>query len=83
MELRREKCPIITVIRVSNQRTNDDGALEQQCSRCQEWWPADLEFFYSAGHGKLMAMCKACYLENRYPGGRSAKQYRAREASHH
>ena len=60
------------------QRIDEDGELEQKCSQCQDWWPADLQFFYSAGHGKLMSVCKACYLESRYPGGRSTKRYQER-----
>lgn len=36
---------------------------EKFCPRCKELWPADLEFFYSAGKRKLTAWCKACYLE--------------------
>jgi RNase P subunit RPR2 len=52
-------------------RINEDCDLEKYCSGCQEWWPADTEFFYSAGDGKLGNICKACYLEKRYPNGRS------------
>lgn len=50
--------------------------LEKRCTRCQDYWPADSEFFY-ANRGKsdgLGGTCKACYLENRYPDGRRQPQ---------
>jgi hypothetical protein len=39
--------------------------LEKLCRRCDEWWPADLEFFFSDPSGKagLFYCCKACYRE--------------------
>lgn len=45
-------------------RTTDDGS-EKFCTRCMEWWPADLEFFYSdpGGAAGLNHCCKACYRE--------------------
>lgn len=41
--------------------------LEKKCSRCDEYWPADNEFFYSAPSKRdgLNDWCKACYIENR------------------
>ena len=38
---------------------------EKQCTRCGEWWPADLEFFHASTKGKagLNYQCKACYRE--------------------
>jgi RNase P subunit RPR2 len=59
------------------ERINEDGEKEKYCPSCDEWWPADKEFFFSGGHGDLMARCKACYLERRYPNGRS-KKYKER-----
>jgi RNase P subunit RPR2 len=60
-------------------RFNEDyDAFERECSRCREWWPADKEFFFSGGHGALMTICKACYLQRRYPNGRSAMHYQER-----
>lgn len=56
-------------------RMEDDG-LYKRCSRCKDYWPADSEFFYS-NHGTpdgLNPWCKACYLENRYPEGRTIKE---------
>jgi hypothetical protein len=53
------------------QRTQD--GLEKFCNGCQEYWPADSEFFYAnRNHADgLGNSCKACYLEKRYPNGRS------------
>lgn len=59
----------ISVLQVG-QRLDEDGELEKYCPGCNEWWPADSEFFYSSGHGKLAKLCKACYLE-KYKAGRS------------
>lgn len=39
---------------------------EKRCSKCREWWPADLEFFHAnpnGGHLGLNYQCKACYEE--------------------
>jgi hypothetical protein len=38
---------------------------EKLCTRCVEWWPADLEFFYADPDGAagLFYCCKACYQE--------------------
>lgn len=38
---------------------------EKLCTRCNELWPADLEFFYSdpGGLAGLFYCCKACYRE--------------------
>ena len=55
-------------------RINEDGEREKFCPRCKEWWPADKEFFYSNGHRGLHSLCKACYIENRWPNGRSKEQ---------
>ena len=58
-----------------NFRINEDGELEKFCPRCEEWWPADREFWYTtgpAGKGKLHSWCKACYQEVRNPRRRKA-----------
>lgn len=50
-----------------NFRAGEDGAPEKRCSKCNEWWPADLEFFY-ANRGKpgdLSDWCHACYADHR------------------
>ena len=41
--------------------------LEKYCKRCNEYWPADSEFFYTAPSKRdgLNDWCKACYNENR------------------
>ena len=49
-------------------RVNEDGEAEQYCAKCDEWWPADKEFFYPH-----FATCKACYLEAKYARRRAAK----------
>lgn len=42
-----------------------DGEREKLCTRCNEWWPADEEFFYKdpTGAAGLFYCCKACYAE--------------------
>jgi hypothetical protein len=49
---------------------HEEGQLEKRCGRCQEWWPADLEFFYPKKDGPagLHSLCKACYGEPRKDG---------------
>lgn len=44
-----------------------DTGQEKLCTKCDEWWPADIEFFYASGGGigKLSHCCKACYEERR------------------
>jgi len=41
--------------------------LERRCSICQEFWPADTEFFWSTpgAPSGLHCWCKACYTERR------------------
>ena len=38
---------------------------EVKCHKCQQYWPADTEFFYSGEtkRGGLAEWCKACYEE--------------------
>lgn len=38
--------------------------LEKRCSKCQEYWPADTEFF-SPNNGGLHAHCKGCQAEKK------------------
>jgi len=57
-------------------RTTIDGQ-EKFCTRCDEWWPADIEFFFSdpGGVGGLFYCCKACFAEYklaRRGGGRES-----------
>jgi hypothetical protein len=54
-------------MRVKPPKHADDPELGRVrwCPRCAEYWPADLEFFYSHGRGYLAAWCKACYLARR------------------
>lgn len=35
---------------------------ERQCPKCLEFWPYDLEFWFSNGK-RLSSWCKACYEE--------------------
>ena len=54
---------------MGKERLDGDGQLERQCTKCDEWWPADKEFFYTTGANKesgrdeLHPWCKACYQE--------------------
>lgn len=56
------------VSRFAHLRSGPDGR-EKYCAKCDEWWPADLEFFYSdpRGGGGLFSCCKACYHEHHRP----------------
>jgi hypothetical protein len=36
---------------------NTELGLERQCSTCDEWWPADREFFFTHW------LCRACEYE--------------------
>jgi len=40
-----------------------EGQLEKRCRGCNEYWPADTEFFYrhSTGADGLQSYCKACH----------------------
>lgn len=59
---------------------------EKLCNKCGEWWPADLEFFYSEpkAAGGLYYACKACYREVLAPDYRkqfvASQQPRATDA---
>ncbi len=54
---------------IANEREiiNEDGELERQCAKCEEWWPADPEFFHrNPRHPRgLHIYCKACMSEAR------------------
>lgn len=39
--------------------------VERYCPRCDEYWPADTEFFHSRPGGLLDAWCRACSNEYR------------------
>jgi hypothetical protein len=60
-----------TMVRMLANGTLDYDETEDQlikrCSTCRDYWPADSEFFYTAGNtpDRLHSMCKACYLERR------------------
>lgn len=49
---------------ISTIRSGADGQ-EKRCSRCQEWWPADREFFHGCCTKPLglADWCRACYGE--------------------
>lgn len=48
-----------------------DGDLYKRCSGCQDYWPADTEFFFAKKDGDgIDNTCRACYMERRYPNGR-------------
>lgn len=48
-------------------RRSPEGDLEKRCSKCREYFPATLEFFYREykDHDTLYAWCKACYCAYR------------------
>ncbi|MEQ4538046.1 MAG: hypothetical protein ABN479_03785 [Billgrantia sp.] len=41
---------------------NTEIGPQRLCSKCNEWWPDDAEFFYQS-NGKSRQPCKACYAE--------------------
>lgn len=61
-------------IKSGKYRHAEDGSLERHCNKCDEYWPADSEFFFSAGSkgDGLTNWCKACYVEWRFPESRGA-----------
>lgn len=50
---------------------------EKYCRRCDEWWPADTEFFFRNMKTKdgLGYTCKACFFDS--PTYRTRKAYKA------
>ena len=42
-----------------------ESGTEKLCRRCNEWWPADTEFFTRDryGAGGLFYCCRACYRD--------------------
>ncbi|WP_137860765.1 hypothetical protein [Variovorax sp. 3P27G3] len=61
---------MLTATHVPHPRLREtiDG-LEKLCAKCEEWWPADREFFFSDPEGvhRLFYCCKACYREQLDP----------------
>ena len=49
---------------------------EKYCPKCDEWWPADTEFFFShpSGVAGLFYCCKACYREKLDPRRKAPTQ---------
>ncbi len=47
---------------MKKERIDENDELERYCPRCDEWWPADKEFFYSSGP-RLNSYCKVCYQQ--------------------
>ncbi|SAI74603.1 Uncharacterised protein [Bordetella ansorpii] len=60
---------------MARKTTETELGTEAQCARCQEFWPADGDFFYTS-NGKLHSWCKACY-----DARRTAKRAAARTAA--
>lgn len=52
-----------------------DGELHKRCSKCREYWPADSQFFYASASKDdgLICWCKACYIDWRWPLGRTVR----------
>lgn len=48
-------------------------------NRCGEFWPADLEFWYSEGKRGFSVWCKACYREWRNERNRKRRTERHAE----
>ena len=51
-----------------------EAGLEKLCAKCASYWPMDTEFWFpvrSASDG-LHNWCRACYVAQRWPDGRTA-----------
>ena len=35
------------------------------CTRCEEEWPKDAEFWYFSADGKVLGHCRACWAERK------------------
>ena len=55
----------MTTSTVSRRYSPDMDCTEKRCTRCGDWWPDDIDFFYSNGHDGLMTECRACYKTRR------------------
>lgn len=55
----------ITQDRAPKRRETELGP-EKRCTKCDEWWPADKEFFFTQRHSSdgLFYCCIACYYEH-------------------
>lgn len=53
---------------------------ERRCTKCNEYWPEDSEFFYSS-KGKIQQPCKACYVELPSRKVRKANQVKAQRVT--
>lgn len=57
----------------------DYEQIEKRCSKCGDWWPADLEFFHRSNGNGLNSWCKACCSERkaeRYQENKLARSLR-------
>ena len=59
-----------------------DIGLEQQCSSCGDWWPADAEFFYVRADRRrqLASVCRACTVHYQRHYNRRRRQERTNAA---
>jgi len=53
----------------------DFGVQVKRCTTCDDWFPADDEFFYKSSRMRdgLLNVCKVCWLENRKRSERSRR----------
>lgn len=51
--------------------------IERLCTRCQEFWPRDAEFWFLRADGRVLGHCKACFYELRRAKRDRAKQRQA------
>lgn len=60
------------------------AGLEKQCPKCHEFWPFDTEFFFANAREQdgLYPACRACYVERRWPNGRTVLARQDQRGAH-
>ena len=69
---------------VKRRTQETDAGLELLCTRCNEFWPADAEFFQPSKRDGFASWCKACVKEDpkeQARRARSALKYFANKAT--
>ena len=66
-ELQRNTAEVRPAALVGRRIRGVGDEREKLCTRCDEWWPADAEFFRprSTGSRRLLCWCRACEAEQK------------------